>query len=78
MWLQPAADTKSEKLRCHLDVRTIDVARDLERLIALGARRVDVEQRDDEGFTVLSDPEGNELCLLHRSGPRRPGDESTK
>jgi predicted enzyme related to lactoylglutathione lyase len=76
LWLQAAADTKSEKLRCHIDLRTTNVDRELERLLGLGARRVDIGQRGDEGFTVLSDPEGNEFCLLHRAGPRRPGDEN--
>jgi len=36
------------------------------RLLSLGARRADVGQTGDEGFTVLADPEGNEFCLLHR------------
>ena len=66
LWLQPATDTHPEKLRCHMDLRTINVERELERLFALGARRVDVAQRGDEGFTVLSDPEGNEFC--HSTG----------
>lgn len=33
------------------------------RLEALGARRVDVGQRDVR-WVVLADPEGNEFCVL--------------
>jgi hypothetical protein len=42
----------------------------VERLLGLGAQRVDVGQSGDEGFVVLADPEGNEFCLLR--GRRRP------
>ncbi|MGI8576625.1 MAG: VOC family protein [Nocardioidaceae bacterium] len=31
-----------------------------------GARRVDVGQQSDVSWVVLSDPEGNEFCLLSR------------
>lgn len=38
---------------------------ELERLLALGARPVDVGQTGTESRHVLADPEGNEFCLLH-------------
>lgn len=38
------------------------------RLIGLGARRADVGQ-GDASWIVLTDPEGNEFCVL---GDRRP------
>jgi glyoxalase superfamily protein len=68
LWLQPVTDRKREKLRLHLDLRPDDgdVEGEVERLLGLGARRADVGQSGDEGFTVLSDPEGNEFCVLHR------------
>jgi hypothetical protein len=34
------------------------------RILALGARRVDIGQTGDESWTVLADPEGNEFCIL--------------
>ena len=40
---------------------------ELERLLALGARRVDVGQEPDVSWVVLADPEGNEFCLLSRT-----------
>ncbi|MGF1645897.1 MAG: VOC family protein [Kineosporiaceae bacterium] len=56
---------KTVKNRVHLDVSPIDSDRDAEvdRLIALGARRVDVGQ-GEQSWVVLADPEGNEFCVL--------------
>jgi hypothetical protein len=71
VWLQASAGPKREKNRQHPDLVTDgDHAAEVERLLALGARRVDVGQRGDEGFTVLADPEGNEFCLLTSSPGR--------
>jgi len=60
---------KAVKNRLHLDLRADGVATagELERLLALGARHVDVGQDPDVSWVVLSDPEGNEFCLLSRS-----------
>ncbi|MCA2214848.1 VOC family protein [Jidongwangia harbinensis] len=66
MWLQGSAGPKSGKNRNHPDLVADDPAAEVERLLGLGARRADVGQRGDEGFTVLTDPEGNEFCVLDR------------
>ena len=57
---------KERKNRLHLDISPFDVTRDeeVERLIGLGARRVDVGQGEDKAWVVLADPEGNEFCVL--------------
>lgn len=62
-------EPKSTKNRVHLDVRAdgTTVAAELQRLLDLGARRVDVGQGPDVSWTVLADPEGNEFCLLSRT-----------
>jgi hypothetical protein len=67
IWLQPVTEPKQEKLRLHLDLRPEDgdVEAEVERLIALGAGRADIGQTGTENFTVLTDPEGNEFCVLH-------------
>lgn len=59
-------DIKSAKTRVHLDVSPIDASHEeeVERLIALGATRVDIGQPDDVTWTVLADPAGNEFCVL--------------
>jgi catechol 2,3-dioxygenase-like lactoylglutathione lyase family enzyme len=62
----PVTDQKSLKNRLHLDLTTTAADRDqeIERLIALGARRVDIGQTGAESWTVLADPEGNEFCVV--------------
>jgi predicted enzyme related to lactoylglutathione lyase len=61
----PVPEPKTLKNRLHIDVNATDRTRDeeVERLVALGARRVDVGQ-GDVSWVVLADPEGNEFCVL--------------
>jgi hypothetical protein len=63
----PTQETKSQKNRVHLDVNPIgcEHQEELERLVALGAREVDIGQRNT-AWVVLADPEENEFCLLQR------------
>ncbi len=62
----PAAEGKGTKNRLHLDLAPGPGGRDAEvdRIVALGARRVEIGQTGDESWTVLADPEGNEFCIL--------------
>ena len=62
----PVTDAKTVKNRVHVDLTTSAADRDqeIERLIGLGARRVDVGQTGEESWTVLADPEGNEFCVV--------------
>ena len=64
----PVSEPKAGKNRVHLDVSPsgADQAEELERLLGLGATRVDVGQGEDAPWVVLADPEGNEFCLLGR------------
>lgn len=59
-------DVKETKNRLHLDFRPDNQAREVARLEALGATKVDVGQNSDPDTTwiVLADPEGNEFCVL--------------
>jgi hypothetical protein len=52
----------------HLDLNPEDQSAAVERLLALGARRVDVGQGADADWVVLADPEGNVFCVLARQG----------
>jgi predicted enzyme related to lactoylglutathione lyase len=63
----PVPEPKTVKNRLHLDVNPsgMDQDEELERLLELGARQVDVGQ-GDVPWVTLSDPEGNEFCLLRR------------
>jgi predicted enzyme related to lactoylglutathione lyase len=62
----PVTDRKTVKNRLHLDLTPGPAGRDaeVERIVALGARRVDIGQTGDESWTVLADPEGNEFCVI--------------
>jgi len=57
---------KKVKNRLHLDLRAdgVSTSEELDRLLALGARHVDVGQPSGASRIVLADPEGNEFCLL--------------
>jgi hypothetical protein len=58
-------DAKVGKNRVHLDVNATDRDQDgeVERILSLGATRVDVGQ-GEQTWVVLADPEGNEFCVL--------------
>lgn len=63
----PVPEPKTVKNRIHLDLATTSAehqAAEVERLLGLGASRVDIGQGDDVSWVVLADPEGNELCVL--------------
>jgi len=62
----PVTGRKVVKNRLHLDLTPGPDGRDaeVERLLALGARRVDIGQSGAESWTVLADPEGNEFCVI--------------
>lgn len=63
-WLFVAVpDDKVVKNRVHPDFTPEDQQAEVDRLIDLGARRVDIGQRE-QTWVVLADPEGNEFCIL--------------
>ncbi|MFG2191849.1 VOC family protein [Streptomyces sp. NPDC048639] len=57
-----------EHPRVHLDLYATDQAAEVERLIALGAERVDWDlYGGDCYFVVLADTEGNRFCVIDKS-----------
>jgi hypothetical protein len=65
----PPVPTKVRKNRLHLDIAPTehsDQAAEVERMLVLGATRVDIGQ-GDVPWVVMADPDGNEFCVL---GPR--------
>jgi catechol 2,3-dioxygenase-like lactoylglutathione lyase family enzyme len=63
-----------ENDRMHLDLWVDDEAEaraEVDRLVSIGAQRVDWEYPDDADFVVLSDPDGNLFCVIDisRSAP---------
>jgi Glyoxalase-like domain len=58
-------DEKEVRNRFHLDLRPDDRDAEVDRLIGIGATKVDIGQERDVTWVVLADPEGNEFCILH-------------
>lgn len=66
--LQVVPEPKSTKVRIHLDLFVADVAADVERLTALGARIITpADPSSSWQSAVLADPEGHEFCVAQRS-----------
>jgi hypothetical protein len=57
-------DPKDGKNRLHLDLTPDDQDAEVERLLDMGARHVDIGQSRSASWVVLADPEGNEFCVL--------------
>jgi catechol 2,3-dioxygenase-like lactoylglutathione lyase family enzyme len=52
--------------RHHLDLYADDAPAEVERLIALGARRVDWRYPPGADYIVLADPDGNTFCVVEK------------
>jgi hypothetical protein len=66
-------DGKAGKNRLHLDLRPVDQAAEVARLEGLGASRADVGQGPDVSWVVMTDPDGNEFCVLRPLTPQELG-----
>ncbi|MCW2861483.1 MAG: glyoxalase [Actinoallomurus sp.] len=57
-----------EHPRVHLDLYAADQSAEVDRLVSLGAERVDWDlYSDDPDFVVLADTEGNRFCVVDTS-----------
>ncbi len=69
--LQRSQTPPQEHPRLHLDLHVADAAEqaaEAERLVSLGAERVDWDSYpDDPDFVVLADPDGNRFCIVDLS-----------
>jgi predicted enzyme related to lactoylglutathione lyase len=65
----PVPEAKTAKNRIHIDLAPDDQAAEIERLVDMGARHVDIGQPESAAWVVLADPEGNEFCLLRSQKP---------
>lgn len=63
--LQQVPEPKAGKNRMHVDIVTEDVEVEVERLEALGARRLhdDVRSFGPVRWVTMADPENNEFCV---------------
>ncbi len=63
--LQLTAAPPKEPVRVHLDLYTDEQARHVERLVGLGATRVENwPYPEGADFIVMRDPDGNEFCVI--------------
>jgi predicted enzyme related to lactoylglutathione lyase len=64
--LQRVPEDKHHKNRLHLDLRTADLAAEVQRVLGLGATLLTTEPVIEEGWRwhILADPDGNEFCVL--------------
>ena len=57
---QRVPEPKVGKNRLHLDLHVANRTREVERLVSLGATK----SREFENWTIMTDPEGNEFCVV--------------
>ena len=73
-----SVEQKEHKNRLHLDLRPLDQQAVVDRLVALGARQIDIGQPASDSWVVLADPEGNEFCVLRPLTPEELADVTSK
>jgi hypothetical protein len=56
-------EPKVAKSRMHVDLASRDPGAEVERLVALGATKIEDRQGNGTSWTVMLDPEGNEFCI---------------
>jgi predicted enzyme related to lactoylglutathione lyase len=65
LYFQPVPEPKVAKNRVHIDLRpSASMAAEVERLTGLGATVQGLVDEEGSFWTVMLDPEGNELCVL--------------
>lgn len=64
LYLQRVPEVRTEKNRLHLDIVVPDLPASVERARELGARQVFERRTGYTWFIVLTDPEGNQFCLV--------------
>ena len=64
--LQKVPEARAGKNRLHLDLYTNDQAKEVERLLQLGATRAERPPEPDDDFVLLQDREGNVFCVVDK------------
>ena len=59
-----AAVTSVKPKRHHIDLFTHDQGKEVDRLLKLGAKRVDWKYEPGADYIVLADPDGNTFCVV--------------
>jgi hypothetical protein len=56
-------EPKTAKSRMHVDLATRNPEAEIERLVGLGATKVEYREGNGTSWSVMLDPEGNEFCI---------------
>lgn len=59
-----SAVTSDKPKRHHIDLFTHDQTSEVDRLLKLGANRVDWNYEHESDYVVLADPDGNTFCVV--------------
>ncbi|WET77689.1 VOC family protein [Amycolatopsis sp. QT-25] len=65
---QRVPEPRTGKNRVHLDFGTDDLEKEVDRLLGLGAKKLDEHEMPGIAWTVLADPVGNEFCVATHGG----------
>ena len=65
--LQLADTPVTARDQMHLDLYSDDADAQVERLVAIGARKLRVNEDPDDTYVVMEDPEGNAFCVCSLS-----------
>jgi catechol 2,3-dioxygenase-like lactoylglutathione lyase family enzyme len=60
-----SSDAKTHQ-RHHLDLYATDQQAEIDRLLALGAQRVEWRYPEGADYIVLADPDGNRFCVVRK------------
>ena len=60
------SSTPADHQRHHLDLYASDQQMEVERLLGLGATRVDWHYPEGADYVVLADPDGNSFCVIQK------------
>ena len=67
MAISRVSSQSEDHRRHHLDLYADNQEAEVERLIGLGAERVDWRYPDGADYIVLADPDGNRFCVVQKS-----------
>lgn len=62
--LQKVPERRADKNRAHIDLDVMDLDKAVSRVQALGGRRLRAVNEYGIAWVVMSDPDGNEFCLI--------------
>ena len=63
---QRVPEPKVAKNRAHIDFDAADMEAEVKRLVGLGGRKIAEHELGSFRWTIVADPEGNELCVTIR------------